>query len=125
MLDSIQFLFDFGFVARVALPPSYSRAAVVETVRRQIDNVGDVGARAGKGLMLALQAWPRGSAAAAADVMGGGGAAAAGVEEGEGATALGLRILSTSRLGMWIVVNTNHELEWKSARTVVFSLRVQ
>ena len=94
VLDSIQFLFDLGFVPAVALS-SYraplDRTAVVEAVRRQIDS-------GGRGVPLLLGAWPRGAAAAAAAA-----ATAANGAEGErgsssaAATALGLRVLGTSR----------------------------
>lgn len=124
VLDSIQFLFDLGFVPRVALSHRnpLDRAAVVKAVRRQIDSGGKVDP-------LLLGAWPRGSAKLAAaggvddddhgghgrdgerggdiaDIGGGvgngsvGGASAGGRrldEEKGAATALGLRILSTSR----------------------------
>eukprot|EP00903_Cladosiphon_okamuranus_P008921 g8539.t1 len=95
VLDSIQFLFDLGFVPPVALPsyrgPS-DRAADVEAVRRQIN-------RGGQSDPLLLGAWPNGAAEAAAAAAGGGGASAS---EGRGsdrrvATPLGLRVLGTSR----------------------------
>lgn len=96
VLDSIQFLFDLGFVPPVALP-SYrgppDRAADVEAVRRQIN-------RGGQGDPLLLGAWPKGAAeaAAAAAAAGGGGGGSDGVESDKRvATPLGLRVLGTSR----------------------------
>ncbi|CBN76782.1 eukaryotic translation initiation factor 2 alpha kinase PEK [Ectocarpus siliculosus] len=95
VLDSIQFLFDLGFVPPVALP-SYrtppDRAAVVEAVRRQINRGGQ------QGDPLLLGAWPSGpparAAAAAAEASGGGD----GVDrDRRSATPLGLRVLGTSR----------------------------
>ncbi|CAB1110614.1 unnamed protein product [Ectocarpus sp. CCAP 1310/34] len=95
VLDSIQFLFDLGFVPPVALP-SYrtppDRAAVVEAVRRQINRRGQ------QGEPLLLGAWPSGpparAAAAAAEASGGGD----GVDrDRRSATPLGLRVLGTSR----------------------------
>lgn len=95
VLDSIQFLFDLGFVPPVALP-SYrtppDRAAVVEAVRRQINRGGQ------HGDPLLLGAWPSGpparAAAAAAEASGGGD----GVDRDKrSATPLGLRVLGTSR----------------------------
>lgn len=93
VLDSIQFLFDLGFVPPVALP-SYrgppDRAAVVEAVRRQIN-------RGGQSDPLLLGAWPKGAAEAAAAAASGGGE---GVESDKRvATPLGLRVLGTSRWG--------------------------
>lgn len=99
VLDSIQFLFDLGFVPRVALPyrNPLDRGAVVEAVRHQIDS-------GGKGEPLLLGAWPRGAAAAAAAAAAssagrdGGGAKSGGMDDEKGAaTALGLRVLSSSR----------------------------
>lgn len=92
VLDSIQFLFDLGFVPRVVLPyrAPLDRAAVVEAVRCQMEG-------AGTGVPLALESWPRGATAAAADAMEGSTTAMTGLDEGQGATALGMRILSTSR----------------------------
>lgn len=92
VLDSIQFLFDLGFVPRVSLPfhGALDRKAVVEAVR------GHMGSN-GKGGGLQLEAWPEGShaaAPAAAALMEG---VKADAEEAEGATSMGLRILSTSR----------------------------
>lgn len=97
VLDSIQFLFDLGFVPPVALPsyrrPS-DRAADVEAVRRQIN-------RGGQSDPLLLGAWPKGAAeAAAAATAGGGGGASAGEgmeSDKRVATPLGLRVLGTSR----------------------------
>lgn len=96
VLDSIQFLFDLGFVPPVALP-SYrtppDRAAVVEAVRRQINRGGQ------QGDPLLLGAWPSGppARAAAAAVSRGGGD---GVDKDRrSATPLGLRVLGTSRCG--------------------------
>lgn len=98
MLDSIQFLFDLGFVPRVPLTyRNLDRAAVVAAVRHQIDS-------GAKGDPLLLGAWPRGAAAAAAaaagrDGGGGGGGVGKSTDEDKGgtATALGLRVLSSSR----------------------------
>lgn len=95
VLDSIQFLFDLGFVPPVALPSYHGppdRAADVEAVRRRINRGG------GQGDPLLLGAWPKGAAEAAAA------AAAAGGSEGaesdkQVATPLGLRVLGTSRWG--------------------------
>lgn len=90
VLDSIQFLFDLGFVPRIALPyrGPLDRADVVEALRRQIDG-------AGQGVPLQLEARPRdGADAAAAEVLTG---VAPGAEEGQGSPAVGLRVLSTSR----------------------------
>lgn len=94
VLDSIQFLFDLGFVPPVALP-SYrkptDRTAVVEAVRRQIN-------RGVQGDPLLLGAWPRGAAEMAAASGGGGGDSGEGVENDKrSATPLGLRVLGTSR----------------------------
>lgn len=98
VLDSIQFLFDLGFVLPVALPTFRSppdRAAVVEAVRRYVN-------RSGQDPLL-LGAWPRGAAAAIAAAAGdeetGGGRPGEGVEKGRKSspTPLGLRVLSTSR----------------------------
>ena len=94
VLDSIQFLFDLGFVPPVALP-SYrgppDRAAVVEAVRRQIN-------RGGQGDPLLLGAWPKGAAEAAAAAAAGSGGGGEGVESNKRlATPLGLRVLGTSR----------------------------
>lgn len=96
MLDSIQFLFELGFVPLVALSVSYrDRAAVVEAVRREID-------REANGDPLLLGAWPRGAAAAAAASAAAGGTPSTNGVDGRsdrGAMAppLGLRVLSTSR----------------------------
>eukprot|EP00752_Nemacystus_decipiens_P007244 g6485.t1 len=92
VLDSIQFLFDLGFVPPVALPSyrgPHDRAADVEAVRRQIN-------RGGQSDPLLLGAWPKGAAeaAAAAAAAGGGGDS---VESDNRATPLGLRVLGTSR----------------------------
>lgn len=92
VLDSIQFLFDLGFVPRVALPfhGAHDRKAVVEAVR------GHMGSN-GKGGGLRLESWPEGShspAPAPAALMEG---VKPDAEEAEGATSMGLRILSTSR----------------------------
>lgn len=100
VLDSIQFLFDLGFVPPVALPAYRSppdRATVVEAVRRYVN-------RGGQDPLL-LGAWPRGAAAAIAAAAedgegGGGGGASEGVDKGSSKsspTPLGLRVLSTSR----------------------------
>lgn len=91
VLDSIQFLFDLGFVPPVALPSYRSptdRTAVVEAVRRQIN-------RGGQGDPLLLGAWPRGAAEAAAAAASGGGEGVDG--DKKSATPLGLRVLGTSR----------------------------
>lgn len=102
VLDSIQFLFDLGFVPRVALLPAFTRASVVEAVRRQVDSGGSGYSGGVKSVPLALETWSRGAAMAGAateDGLEGDGAAkksAAAVDVG-GATALGARILSTSR----------------------------
>lgn len=88
-MDSIQFLFDLGFVPRVALPyrGPLDRAAIVEAVHRQMDV-------ALKGVPLHLEAWPQAASGSPADVVEG---AAPGKKDEHGATAVGLRILSTSR----------------------------
>lgn len=92
VLDSIQFLFDLGFVPRVAL--SYrnplDRKAVVEAVRHQIDSRG-------KRDPLLLGVWPGGASAAAATAGGEGVAGGGADEDKRTATALGMRILGTSR----------------------------
>lgn len=97
VLDSIQFLFDLGFVPLVALPAYRGppdRAAVVEAVRRQIN-------RGGQSDPLLLGAWPKGAAEAAAAASGGGGGGGGGDEGVQSdkrvATPLGLRVLGTSR----------------------------
>lgn len=105
VLDSIQFLFDLGFVPPVTLPAyrgPADRAAIVEAVRRYINGGGQDS--------LLLGAWPRGAAAALAAAgvdgdRGGGGGGGGGGSSGQGGengsksspTPLGLRVLSTSR----------------------------
>lgn len=101
VLDSIQFLFDLGFVPRVTLPAAYTRAAVVEAVRLQMDISGGGGGVVGKDVPLALEAWSRDAAGAAATggVVQGDGPKKKGEDAGRvgGIPALGARILSTSR----------------------------
>lgn len=106
MLDSIQFLFDMGFVPRVPLPVRnpVNRAAIAEAVRLQID-------KAGASDSVLLSEWPVGATAAVAAATAAaaattvparrdGGAVSAGSGEDDNraaATALGLRVVSTSR----------------------------
>lgn len=105
MLDSIQFLFDMGFVPRVPLPVRnpVNRAVIAEAVRRQIDKTGANDS-------VLLSEWPVGATAAMAAATAAaattvparrdGGAVTAGSEENDNravGTALGLRVVSTSR----------------------------
>jgi len=99
VLDSIQFLFDLGFIPPVALPSYRSpsdRSAVVEAVRRQMNR----GINGGNGTdPLLLGAWPKEAeeAAARAKAAGGGDGDGDGVSDVRSATPLGLRVLGTSR----------------------------
>lgn len=109
VLDSIQFLFDLGFVPPVALPPYRTppdRAAVVEAVRRQINRGGQ------QGDPLLLSAWPSGPPARAAAAASGGGDGAD--RDRRSATPLGLRVLGTSRCersnGWGCIARTLHVL---------------
>lgn len=102
MLDSIQFLFELGFVPRIALSAyrtPVDRTAIAKAVRRQIDT-----RTSGVGGALLLGAWPKEVSAAAGgrergDVGGAGQGTNGGTNEDKAGTmnSLGLRILSMSR----------------------------